>query len=58
MKGMRVLMEQYFSEEIHLDTGWPPHLLFERTLTLSNDESKTKAVAGSRSTLDIVIGEK
>lgn len=58
MKGMRVLMEQYSSEEIHLDTGWPLHLLFERTLTLSNDESKTKAVSGSRSTLDIVIGEK
>lgn len=56
MGGISSRMEQYSSEEVHLDTGWPLHLFFERTLTVGI-ESKSQSSAILRRTLDIVLEE-
>lgn len=56
MDSIRSRMEQYSSEEVHLDTGWPLHLFFERTLTVGTG-SEPQSSAILRRTLDIVLEE-
>ena len=43
MSGIRSRMEQFSSEEIHLDTGWPLHLFFERTIYIDRDSEPMAA---------------
>ena len=50
-------MEQFSSEEIHLDTGWPLHLFFERTIYIDRD-LEPMAAAIVRRTLDIIVEEE
>lgn len=57
MSGIRSRMEQFSSEEIHLDTGWPLHLFFERTIYIDRD-SEPMAAAIVRRTLDIIVEEE
>ncbi len=57
MSGIRSRMEQFSSEEIHLDTGWPLHLFFERTIYIDRD-LEPMAAAIVRRTLDIIVEEE
>ena len=50
-------MEQFYSEEINLDTGWPLHLFFERTIYIDRD-LEPMAAAIVRRTLDIIVEEE
>lgn len=58
MSGLRVAFKQYSSEEIHLDTGWPLHLYFEKTVTATGDGSEKQAQTVIRRTLDIITEEE
>lgn len=44
-------------KEIHLDTGWPLHLFFERTIYIDRD-LEPMAAAIVRRTLDIIVEEE
>lgn len=57
MDDLRMRMQQYSSEEVHLDSGWPLYLYFERTLSIDTESDKTVSTIIRRK-LDIILDEE
>ena len=57
MDDLRMRRQQYSSEEVHLDSGWPLYLYFERTLSIDTESDKTVSTIIRRK-LDIILDEE